>query len=156
MQIKQGFLLLVHKSSEVNLIVLSHLESHFTFDNNENLRQHISQTCRCCFYKIRDLHRIRRYMYFDVAKTIATVLVSSRFDYFNSLYNNIVLKDILKLQRVQNCLAMVITRSPLFSHSVPLLKLLLWLAVRYRIIFKSCTITYQAFSSKQTSYFIHC
>ena len=34
-----------------------------------------------------------------------------------------------------------------FSRSVPLLKSLHWLPVRYRIIFKICTITYQALST---------
>ena len=48
-------------------------------------------------------------------KTIATALVSSRLDYCKSLYHNIVLKDIMKLQCVQNCLARVVTRSPRFS-----------------------------------------
>ena len=97
-----------------------------TFDKNFNFRQHISQTCRCCFYHIRDLRRIRRYMSLPVAKTIATALVSSRLDYCNSLLHNIAIKDIIKLQHVQNCLATVVTRSPRFSHSVPLLKSLRW------------------------------
>ena len=117
-----------------------------TFDNNFYIRQHISQTCHCCFYHIRDLHR----MSFAVAKNIATALVSSRLDYCNSLYY-IALEDILKLQCVQNYLARVATQSPHFSHSV-LLKSLHWLPVQYRIIFKICTITYQALSSKQPAY----
>ena len=68
-----------------------------TFDKNFNFRQHISQTCRCCFNHIRDLRRIRRYMSLSVAKTIATALVSSRLDYYNSLLRNIAIKDITKL-----------------------------------------------------------
>ena len=92
-----------------------------------NLGQHFSQICLCCFYHIRDLRRIRRYMYFAVAKTIATALVSSR-RYYNSLYHNIALNDILKLQRVHILLARVVTRSPSFSHSLPLLKSLHWLS----------------------------
>ena len=123
-----------------------------TFDKNFNFRQHISQTCRCCFYHIRDLRRIRWYMSLSVDKSIATALVSSRLDYCNSLLHNIAIKDITKLQRVQNCLARVVTRSPRFSRSVPLLKSLHWLPVRYRIIFKICTITYQALSTKQPAY----
>ena len=87
-----------------------------------------------------------------VTKTIATALVSSRLDYCNSLLHNIAIKDITKLQCVQNCLARVVTRSPRFSRSVPLLKSLHWLPVRYRIIFKICTITYQALSTKQPAY----
>ena len=88
-------------------------------------------------------------MSFSVTKTIATALVSSRHDYYNSLYHNIALKYILKFQCVQNCLARVVTQSPRFSHTVPLLKSLHWLPVRNCIIFKICIITYQALSSKQ-------
>ena len=82
-------------------------------------------------------------MSLSVAKTIATTLVS------NSILHNIAINGITILRRVQNCLARVVTRSPRFSRSVPLLKSLHWLPVRYRIIFKICTIT---FSTKQPAY----
>ena len=89
------------------------------FDDKLNFREHISQICRTCFYHIRDLHaaNIRRYLPVSVAKTIATALVTSRLDYCNSLFHNIAIKDITKLQRVQNCLARVVTRSPRFTPS---------------------------------------
>ena len=122
------------------------------FDESFNFKQHISKTCRCCFYHIRDLRRIRRFLSLSVAKTIATALVSSRLDYCNSLLYNTANKDIARLQRVQNCLARVVTRSLRFSSSVPLLKSLHWLPVHYRIIFKICTISYQALASKQPTY----
>ena len=122
------------------------------FDNNYNFGQHISQNCRCCFCRIRDLRCIRRYMTFAVPKAIAAALVSSRLDYCNSIYYNIALKDILKFQRVHNCLARVVTRSPRFSQSLPLLKALDWLPVQYRFILKICTITYQALLSKHPAY----
>ena len=121
-----------------------------TFDKDFNFGQHISLLCRC-FYHIHDLRCICRYLPLSVAKTIATSLVSSRLDYCNSLYHNIALKD-MKLQRVQNCLSWVVTKSARFSHSVPLLKSLHWLPIRHRIIFKICTITYQALSSWQPAY----
>ena len=84
------------------------------FDESFNFKQHILKTCRCCFYHIRDLRRIRRFLSLSVAKTIATALVSSRLDYCNSLLYNTANKDIARLQRVQNCLARVVTRSPRF------------------------------------------
>ena len=65
----------------------------------------------------------------------------------SQLYKFTANKDIAKLQRVQNCLASVVTRSPRFSRSVPLLKSLHWLPVHYCIIFKICTIAYRALSS---------
>ena len=113
-----------------------------TLDENFNFKQHISKTCRCCFYRIRDLLRIRRFISLSVAKTIATALISSILDYCNSILYNSANKDITKLHRVQNCLARVVTRSPFFSRPVPLLKSLHWLPVHYRIIFKICTIAY--------------
>ena len=123
-----------------------------TFDENFNFKQHISKICRCCFYRIRDLRRIRRFISLSVAKTVATALVTSILDYCNSLLYNIANKDIATLQRVQNCLPRIVTRTPRFSRSVPLLKVLHWLPVHYRIIFKICTITYQALSYTQPAY----
>ena len=125
-----------------------------TVDENFNFKQHffLSKTCRCCFYHIRDLRRIRRFISLSVAKTIATALVSTRLDYCNSLLYNTANKDIAKLQPIQNCLARVVTRSPRFSRSEPLLKSLHWLPVHCRIIFKICTIAYLALSSTQPAY----
>ena len=83
-----------------------------------------------------------------------TALIICRLDYCSLLYN-IASKDILKLQCIQNCLARVVTRSPQFSHSSPLLKSLHWLPVQFRIIFKLCTIVYQTLSSGEPSYLIY-
>ena len=63
----------------------------------------------------------------------------------------VIEKEISKLQGVQNFLARVVTRSPLFSH-ITLLKTLHWLAVRYRIKFKLCSLTYHALTSRQPVY----
>ena len=74
-------------------------------DSSLNFRKHISQTCRACFYHIRDLRRIRKSLALDFAKQISVALVSSKLDYCNSLFHNIPEKVIARLQRVQNCLA---------------------------------------------------
>ena len=113
------------------------------FDSSLNFRKHISQTCRTCFYHIRDLRRIRKSLSLDLAKQIAVALVSSRLDYCNSLFHNIPEKDIARLQRVQNCLARVVTNAPRFSRSIPILKRLHWLPVKFRIHFKICAITFR-------------
>ena len=74
------------------------------FDSSLNFRKHISQTCRACFYHIRDLRRIRKSLSLDLVKHIAVALVRSKLDYCNSLFHNMPEKDIARLQRVQNCL----------------------------------------------------
>ena len=61
-------------------------------------------------------------------------------------------KDIAKLQRVQNCLARVETKAPRFSRSVPILKRLHWLPVKFRFYFKICAITFRTLKDNQPSY----
>ena len=88
------------------------------------------------------LLRIRKSLSLDLAKQIAVALVSSKLNYCNPRFYNIPEKDIARLQRVQNCLARVVTNAPRFSHSTPILKRLHWLPVKFRIHFKICTITF--------------
>ena len=61
-------------------------------------------------------------------------------------------KDIARLQRVQNCLARVVTKAPRFSRSVPILKRLHWLPVKFRIHFKICAITFRTLKENQPAY----
>ena len=58
----------------------------------------------------------------------------------------------LRLQRVQNCLARVVTKAPRFSRSVPTLKQLHWLPVKFRIHFKIYAITFQTLKENQPAY----
>ena len=122
------------------------------FDSSLNFRKHISQTCRACFYHIRDLRQIRKSLSLDLAKQIAEALVSSKLDYCNSLFHNIPEKDIARLQRLQNCFARVVTKAPRFSCSVPILKRLHWLPVKSRIYFKLCAITFRTLKENQPAY----
>ena len=105
------------------------------FDSGLNFRQHISQVSSSCFYHIRDLKRIRKSPPLALAKQIAVALVTSKLDYCNSLLHEIPAKNLQKIQCVQNCLARVVTKAPRFSRSIPLLKSLRWLPIKFRILF---------------------
>ena len=122
------------------------------FDKNFNFRSHISAICSSCIYHIRDLRRIRRHLDLDSAKLLTNAVVSSRFDYSNSLLSGIAETDLTKLQRVSNHLACVFTKSPPFTRSVPLLRSLYWLPVNYRVHFKICCVTYTALHEKHPVY----
>ena len=122
------------------------------FDNDFNFRLQISRICSACFYHIRDIRRIRRYLSLESAKTLAHAMVTSRLDYCNSLLYGIADKEINRLQRVQNCLARVITRSPPRTRSVPLLRKLHWLPIKFRIQFKINLLTFKTLSTMQPVY----
>ena len=101
------------------------------------------------FYHIRDLRRNRRFISLSVAKTIATVLVSSILDYCNSLLYNIANKDIVKLQRLKffskggnNALSSLCAASKIIALAPCAL-------LHY---FKMCTVAYQALLSTQPAY----
>ena len=122
------------------------------FDKNFNFRSHISAICSSCIYHTRDLWCIRRHLALDSAKLLANALVSSHRDYCNSRLSGIAETDLAKLQRVLNRLVRVITKSPPFTRSVPLLRPLHCLPVKYRIHFKICLLTYRALREEQPVY----
>ena len=121
-------------------------------DKNFNFRSHISAICTSCIYQIRDLRRIHRHLDLDCAKWNANALVSSRLDYCYSLLSGIAETDLTKLKRVLNRLALVVTKSPPFTCSVPLLRSLHWLPVKYGVHFKICLLTYKALHEEQPVY----
>ena len=67
------------------------------FDKNFNFRSHISAICSSCIYHIRDVRCIRRHLDLDRAKLLANAVVSSRFDYCNSLLSGNTDTDLPKL-----------------------------------------------------------
>ena len=103
-------------------------------------------------YHICDRCRIRKSLSLNLAKQIAVALVSSKLDYCNSLFHNMPEKDIARLQRVQNCLARVVTKAPRFCRSVPIRKQLHWLPAKFRINFKICAITFRTLKENQPAY----
>ena len=104
------------KLTLLNLLIISGV----IFDKNFTFCTHISVVCNSCFYHMRDLRRIRRHLDLNSAKLLATALVSSRLDYCNSLVYGIADIDLTRLQRVQNQLARLVTKSPPFTRSIPL------------------------------------
>ena len=122
------------------------------FDVDLSLKSHVSSVCNACYYHLRDLRRIRRHLDLDSAKALGHALVSSRLDYCNSLLHGLASREISRLQRVQNRLARIVTKSRPFAHSSPLLKSLHWLPVRFRIQFKLCMLTFKTMADGEPSY----
>ena len=123
------------------------------FNENFNFRTHIDNVCKLSYYRIRDLLRIRKHLNLDQAKRLASALVSSRLDYCNSLLHGVAVRDMLQLQRVQTCLARVVTRAGRFAPSTPPLSHSLhWLPISFRIQFKILTLTHKTLSSGKPSY----
>ena len=71
------------------------------FDSDNSFDNHVAKICRACYYHLRDLRRIRKFLSDETAILLANAMVSSRLDYCNSLLYGVSKSNIAKLQRVQ-------------------------------------------------------
>ena len=115
----------------------------------------MSAVCCSCFYYVLDLGCILRHLDIYSAKLLATALVSSSLNYCNSLLYGIADTDFTKLQRVQNRLTRIVTKSPLFTHRVPLLLSFHQLPVKFGTLFKISLLTYKTLHKKKQPVYLH-
>ena len=57
------------------------------FDAKFCFTNHVNSVIKSCFICLRDLHRIRGFLSVDTSVVIANAQVSSRLDYYNSLFH---------------------------------------------------------------------
>jgi len=124
------------------------IDRHLTFDS------HVQNVCKSAYYHIRALKHIRSSLSTDMAKTVASALVNSRLDYANSVLYNTSSVNMLKLQRVQNSLARVVTYTKRVEHIHPVLHQLHWLPINYRINYKVATLAYKVRSTGSPAYLL--
>ena len=70
------------------------------FDSKFSFTNHVNSVVKSSFTSLRDLHRIRRFLSYDVSIMVANALVSSRLDYCNSLFRSLSSKNITRLQNI--------------------------------------------------------
>ena len=73
-----------------------------TLDAHMPLEQQISNTCRTSYMQIRRIRSMRRYLTVDAARTLLHATVTVRLDYCNSIYTNMPMTNIHRLQITQN------------------------------------------------------
>ena len=56
-----------------------------TFDSDNSFDNHVAKVCRRCYYHLRDLRQIRKFLGVETAILLTNAMVSSRLDYCNSL-----------------------------------------------------------------------
>ena len=123
-----------------------------TLDQNLSFDQHVSNIVKASNFNIRALRHIRPMLDRSVANTIACSIVSTRLDYCNSLLYGTSVKNVTRLQRVQNTLARVVSGTRRRDHITPVLRNLHWLPVLQRIQYKIALITHKTLCTGQPLY----
>ena len=77
--------------------------------------------CKSEFYHLRKISLTRKYLTFDAALLLVHALVTSKFDYYNSLIYGLPMHLIKQIQHVHNAPARVVTAFPKFCHIAPVL-----------------------------------
>ena len=101
-----------------------------------NLQEQIHKTCKSGFFHLYNIRRIRKYLSQESARTLVHAFIIGRIDYCNSLLFGLPSVHLLKLQRLQNAAARLISNVPRYSHITPVLCSLHWLPVKFRIDLK--------------------
>ena len=113
---------------------------------------HVPNIARTCYFELRRLASIRRFLTSTATATLVSAFVLSRIDYCNSLLFGSTHDVTSHLQRIQNYAARVILRLPMSSSITIHLKSLHWLPVKVRCTYKIDCLCYHCHSSTAPSY----
>ena len=124
----------------------------FTLDCHLTMNAHVSNIARTCYFELRCLASIRRFLTSTATATLVSAFVLSRIDYCNSLLFGSTHDVTSHLQRIQNYAARLILHLPKSSSITIHLKSLHWLPVKVRRTFKIACFCYHCHSSTAPSY----
>ena len=97
------------------------------------------------FFHLRTIAKLKSFLSFkDFKEIVIHALISSQIDSCNSLYYGICHSSLSRLQPDQNAAARMLTGTRKRDHISPILALLHWLPVKYRIDFKVLLLVFKA------------
>ena len=123
-----------------------------TFDHHMTLKPHVSSLVKSCYWQLRKIGQIRKFLTKDAAEKLIHAFVSSRLDNGNSLLHGLPDVQTKRLQRVHNTAARILTLTRKHEHITPILRDLHWLPIKQRIVFKLMTLTYRCLNGLAPQY----
>ena len=108
----------------------------FTLDCHLTMNAHVSNIARTCYFELRRLASIRRFLTSTATATLVSDFTLSRIDYCNSLLFGSTHDVTSHLQRIQNYAARVILRLPKSSSITMHLKSHHWHPIKVRSTYK--------------------
>ena len=124
-----------------------------TLDCHLTMNADVSNISRTCYFELRRLASIRRFLTSTATATLVSAFVLSRIYYCNSQLLGSTHDVTSNLQRIWNYAARVILRLPKSSNITTHSKSLHWLPVKVRSTYKIACLCYHCRSSAAPSYF---
>ena len=122
-----------------------------TLDCHLTMNAHVTNITRTCYFELRRLAYIRRFLTSTATATLVSAFVLSRIDYCNSLLFGSTHDVTSHFQRIQNYAARVILCLPKSSSITIHLRSLHWLPDKVRSTYKIAYLCYHCHSSTAPS-----
>ena len=116
------------------------------------MNAHVSNISHTCYFELRCLASIRRFLTSTATATLVSAFVLLQIDYCNPLLFGSTHDVTSNLQQIQNYAAQVILRLPMSSSITTHLKSHHWLPVKVRSAYKIACLCYHCHSSTAPSY----
>ena len=114
------------------------------FDQFLSLDDYISSVCRSTHF-LRNIGRIRHLLSQNATAQLIHALILIRLDYCNSVLYNLPKNSILRLRKIQNHAARILTKTSRRDHITEVLIDLHWLKIEERTVYKLLILTFNAF-----------
>jgi hypothetical protein len=116
-----------------------------TFTPDLLLDRHVTLTSAKCFFQLRQLRRVHRFLDVDSTTTLVHAFVTSRIDYCSLLLANAPKAWTDKLQRVLNAAARMVTGTRKYDRGLThiLRDKLHWLDIPRRVQYRLCVTVYR-------------
>ena len=124
----------------------------FTLDCHLTMNAHVTNIARTCYFELRRLSSIHRFLTSTATASLVSAFVLSRIVHCNSLLFGSTHDVTSHLQRIQNYAARVIMRPPKSSSITTHLRSLHWLPVKERSTYNIACLCYHCHSSTAPSY----
>ena len=121
-------------------------------DKGLTLNEQINSVVKLACYNLRNIAFIKIYLDEASVKKLVHNLVINRLDFCNSLYFDLPMYQLKKIQKVMNRAARLVGGVSLREHITPTLIELHWLPIKARIVYKICVLTYIALNKDKPKY----
>ena len=120
------------------------------------MQPQISSISKSCFFQLRRISAVRRFLSQDASSKLVSSLILSRLDYCNSLLAGTSSSSLQTIQRIQNCAARLVLKKKKSDHITPIFCTLHCLPIRSRIIYKLNTLCHKCIINSAPEYLCSC
>jgi len=116
------------------------------------LKQYISKVASCCYYHIRRLRQVSRFVSRHIMMQLTSAFILSRLDYCNIILAGLPKSSIATHQRVQNAASRLVLGLGPRDHIADGLRQLHWLPDEARIRYKLCLLMHMVHTGRCPPY----